>query len=172
MKKVICILLITMLCICLLSGCNTKPTEEALVVYSFSGENEMFSISNGVIVLTPAQDIFYGGNFDGEIADIRAYSMTFYNQSGNDNIVLLSNSVTDMTGGTIAIAGETGKVSGDILKRAKADDLQNNLYFELKTTNLNGKENTYQLQLAVTDVTKAQDRNYQGGFHPKDEIPP
>lgn len=62
-----------------------------------------------------------------------------------------------MTGGTIAIAGETGKVSGDILKRAKADDLQNNLYFELKTTNLNGKENTYQLQLAVTEVTKTKD---------------
>ena len=37
--------------------------------------------------------------------------------------------------------------------------------------NLSGEENTYQLQLAVTDVTKAQDRNYQGGFHPKDEIP-
>ena len=42
-------------------------------------------------------------------------------------------------------------------KRTEEDDLQNNLYFELKTTNLDGEENTYQLQLAVTEVTKTKD---------------
>ena len=117
----------------------------------------MFSISNGVIVLNEGEEIFYGGNLDGELSDIIAYSMTFYIQSGSDDIVLLSNSVTDMTGGTIGIAGETGKISGDVLKRAEEDDLQNNLYFELKTTNLGGEENTYQLQLTVTEVTKTKD---------------
>ena len=155
--KVIYVLLITVLCTCLLLGCSSKPAEEPLVVYSFSGENEMFSISNGVIVLNEGEEIFYGGNLIGELSDIVAYSMTFYIQSGSDNIVLLSNSVTDMTGGTIGIAGETGKISGDVLKRAEEDDLQNNLYFELKTTNLDGEENTYQLQLAVTEVTKTKD---------------
>ena len=155
--KVIYVLLITVLCTCLLLGCSSKPAEEPLVVYSFSGENEMFSISNGVIVLNEGEEIFYGGNLDGELSDIIAYSMTFYIQSGSDDIVLLSNSVTDMTGGTIGIAGETGKISGDVLKRAEEDDLQNNLYFELKTTNLDGEENTYQLQLTVTEVTKTKD---------------
>ena len=155
--KVIRVLLITVLCTCLLLGCSSKPAEEPLVVYSFSGENEMFSISNGVIVLSEGEEIFYGGNLVGELSDIVAYSMTFYIQSGSNDIVLLSNSVTDMTGGTIGIAGETGKISGDILKRAEEDDLQNNLYFELKTTNLDGEENTYQLQLTVTEVTKTKD---------------
>ena len=155
--KVIYVLLITVLSTCLLLGCSSKPAEEPLVVYSFSGENEMFSISNGVIVLNEGEEIFYGGNLIGELSDIVAYSMTFYIQSGSDNIVLLSNSVTDMTGGTIGIAGETGKISGDVLKRTEEDDLQNNLYFELKTTNLDGEENTYQLQLAVTEVTKTKD---------------
>ena len=157
MKIVVRILLITVLYTCLLSSCGMKPAEEPLVVYSFSGENEMFSISNGVIVLNEGEEIFYGGNLDGELSDIIAYSMTFYIQSGSDDIVLLSNSVTDMTGGTIGIAGETGKISGDVLKSAEEDDLQNNLYFELKTTNLDGEENTYQLQLAVTEVTKTKD---------------
>ena len=155
--KVIYVLLITVLCTCLLLGCSSKPAEEPLVVYSFSGENEMFSISNGVIVLNEGEEIFYGGNLDGELSDIIAYSMTFYIQSGSDDIVLLSNSVTDMTGGTIGIAGETGKISGDVLKSAEEDDLQNNLYFELKTTNLGGEENTYQLQLTVTEITKTKD---------------
>ena len=157
MKIVVRVLLITVLYTCLLSSCGMKPAEEPLVVYSFSGENEMFSISNGVIVLNEGEEIFYGGNLDGELSDIIAYSMTFYIQSGSDDIVLLSNSVTDMTGGTIGIAGETGKISGDVLKNAEEDDLQNNLYFELKTTNLDGEENTYQLQLTVTEVTKTKD---------------
>ena len=157
MKIVVRILLITVLYTCLLLSCGMKPAEEPLVVYSFSGENEMFSISNGVIVLNEGEEIFYGGNLDGELSDIIAYSMTFYIQSGSDDIVLLSNSVTDMTGGTIGIAGETGKISGDVLKSAEEDDLQNNLYFELKTTNLGGEENTYQLQLTVTEITKTKD---------------
>ena len=157
MKIVVRVLLITVLYTCLLSSCGMKPAEEPLVVYSFSGENEMFSISNGVIVLNEGEEIFYGGNLDGQLSDIIAYSMTFYIQSGSDDIVLLSNSVTDMTGGTIGIAGETGKISGDVLKSAEEDDLQNNLYFELKTTNLSGEENTYQLQLTVTEITKTKD---------------
>lgn len=157
MKIVVRILLITVLYTWLLSSCGMKPAEEPLVVYSFSGENEMFSISNGVIVLNEGEEIFYGGNLDGELSDIIAYSMTFYIQSGSDDIVLLSNSVTDMTGGTIGIAGETGKISGDVLKSAEEDDLQNNLYFELKTTNLDGEKNTYQLPLTVTEVTKTKD---------------
>lgn len=157
MKIVVRVLLITVLYTCLLSSCGMKPAEEPLVVYSFSGENEMFSISNGVIVLNEGEEIFYGGNLDGELSDIIAYSMTFYIQSGSDDIVLLSNSVTDMTGGTIGIAGETGKISGDVLKNAEEDDLQNNLYFELKTTNLGGEKNTYQLQLTVTEITKTKD---------------
>ena len=157
MKIIVRVLLITVLYTCLFSSCGMKPAEEPLVVYSFSGENEMFSISNGVIVLNEGKEIFYGGNLDGELSDIIAYSMTFYIQSGSDDIVLLSNSVTDMTGGTIGIAGETGKISGDILIGAEEADLQNNLYFELKTTNLDGEENTYQLQLTVTEVTKTKD---------------
>ena len=111
MKIVVRILLITVLYTCLLSSCGMKPAEEPLVVYSFSGENEMFSISNGVIVLNEGKEIFYGGNLDGELSDIIAYSMTFYIQSSSDDIVLLSNSVTDMTGGTIGIAGETDRKS-------------------------------------------------------------
>lgn len=158
MRKIFVILFAAITCCTLLSSCGKDPSAEPLAVYSFSGKHEMFSISNGVIVLTAAQEILYGGNLDGELSDIVAYSMTFYIQSGNDKTILLSNSVTDMTGGTIGIAGEIGKVSGDILNKAETDDLQNNLYFELKTTNLNDEESAYQLQLEVTEVTKTQGR--------------
>ena len=156
MKKVFAILLTILSCSVLFSGCGTKPVEEQVAVYSFHGENEIFSISNGVIALTPAEEVFYGGNLEGELPGVVSYSMTFYISSGDDDKTLLSNKVTDMTGGTISISGETGKVSGDILKETELNELQNNLYFELKTTNLEGEENTYSLQLTVTEVTRIQ----------------
>ena len=156
MKTVIRVLLLCVFCSFLLASCASKQAEEQIVVYSFNGENEMFSISNGVIVLAPTEEVFYGGNLEGELPGVVSYSMTFYISSGNDDKTLLSNKVSDMTGGTISISGETGKVSGDILKEAELDELQSNLYFELKTTNLEGEENTYSLQLTVTEVTRTR----------------
>lgn len=104
MRKISVILFAILVCCVLLSGCGKEPAEESLVVYSFCGENANFSISNGVIVLSSIEEIFYGGNLDGELSDIVGYSMTFYIPVGNDERILLSNSVEDMTGGTISIA--------------------------------------------------------------------
>ena len=42
----------------------------------------------------------------------------------------------------------------DIFIDSDADKLTDNLWFELKTTNLSGKENTYQIQLKTTEITK------------------
>lgn len=54
--------------------------------------------------------------------------MTFYILSGNEKKILLTNAVQDMTGGTINISGEIGKISGDIIKKAEIDELKNNLF--------------------------------------------
>lgn len=157
MRKLFVTLLVALACSVCLSSCGKEPAEEPFVVYSFCGENEMFSISNGVIVLSPTKEILYGGNLEGQLSDIIGYTMTFYIPAGNDERVLLSNSATDMTGGTIDIAGEIGKVSGDIFTETEIDELQNNLFFELKTTALNGEENTYQVQLVLTEITGTTD---------------
>ena len=55
---------------------------------------------------------------------------------------MLSNSVDDQTGETIDVSGNIGKISGDVL-RDSDDKLTDNLWFELKTTNLSGEENTW-----------------------------
>ena len=54
----------------------------------------------------------------------------------------LSNGVDDQTGETIDVSGNVGQISGDILRDSDADKLTDNLWFELKTTNLNGEEST------------------------------
>jgi hypothetical protein len=75
-----------------------------------------------------------------------------YLQSDDKDRILLCNCVEDLTGATINISDEIGKVSGDLIKEADLDELQNNLFFELKTKNLNGEENEYHVQLILTKI--------------------
>ena len=86
------------------------------------------------------------------------YSTTFYTISGSEKNVILSNSVTDTTGGTVNVSGDLGQISGDsTLRRIKIDDtndLNGTLYFELTTKDKYGTENVYQLQMALTEITK------------------
>ena len=63
-------------------------------------------------------------------------------------------SAHNQTDGTIDVSGNIGKISGDILRDSDADKLTDNLWFELKTTNLSGEEKTYQVQLETTEITK------------------
>lgn len=150
-------------CCFLLTGCSDSSNQEEaqpFSVYSFSGENEYFSISNGVIVLTSAEEIFYGGDLEETLEtfnDITAYSVTFYVSSGGEENTLLSNSAVDKTGGTIDISGWTGQISGDILKSTDVPYLLDHLYCELETVDVNGEEHEYLLQLTVTEITGKTD---------------
>lgn len=147
----------------LLTGCGVSSEsnqEQSLKVYSFSGENDFISVSNGVIVLDAKDEICYGGDLEvkpDEFADITTYSATIYFNIGNERATLMSNSVEDITGGTIGVSGDIGKITGDIVRDSDIDKLVDNLWFELKTTDLNGQENTCQLQLETTEITKRAD---------------
>ena len=146
-------------CTVLLAGCNTSSEsneEQSLKVYSFSGENEYISVSNGVIILDGKDEICYGGDLkvmSDDFANITTYSTTIY-INGSEKETLLSNGVDDQTGETIDVSGNVGQISGDILRDSDADKLTDNLWFELKTTNLNGEESTYRVQLETTEITK------------------
>ena len=155
MKKIATIILSLLVCTVLFTGCGNSSKssqEQSLKVYSFSGNSESISVSNGVIVLSGKDEICYGGNLkvmSDDFADITAYSTTIY-VDGEEDSILLSHTVADQTGGTIAVSGNIGKISGDVLRDSDADKLADNLWFELKTTNLSGEENTYQVQLETT----------------------
>ena len=143
-----------------LTGCG-KVEQERLTVYSFSGENEQITISNGIIVLNGTMEIFSGGDLkvtNDFFTDITSYSTTFYIMSGSERDVILSNSTVDMTGGTVNVSGDLGQISGDsILRKTNIDDtndLNGTLYFELTTKDKYGTENVYQLQMALTEITK------------------
>jgi len=84
MKKIMAVMLSLLACTVLLAGCNTSSEsneEQSLKVYSFSGENEYISVSNGVIILDGKDEICYGGDLkvmSDDFANITTYSTTIY----------------------------------------------------------------------------------------------
>lgn len=95
MKKIVVILLSALACCTMFIGCSNSSAnqEQHLSVYSFSGEDEQFAISNGVIVLNSTEETFYGGDLkekQDKLSDIAAYTKTFYVMSGNEKKVLMS----------------------------------------------------------------------------------
>lgn len=151
------------ICFGVLVGCSEKEAyeQEALVVYSFSGSDEQFAVSNGVIVLSPDKDVFYGGDlevFNEELCtDIVSYSTAFYTMNNGEKNTILYNSVVDQTDGSVNVAGDLGRMSGANLlvgnKVDAAEDLLHSLFFELSITDVNGEQSVYQVQMEVTEVT-------------------
>ena len=160
MRKIMTAVLAVVLLTAILSGCNQtaeKKQDSSVQVYSISGENEYFSLSNGVIVLNTEEEVLYGGVLeekDPALSDIKDFTTTFYVMDGEARHELLTVSVVDQTGGSAHVAGDTGKISGaNILHGAEAQDWMNNLYFELKTTDMSGLEIVFTLQLVPVEVT-------------------
>lgn len=139
-----------------LTGCS-HTEQESLKVYSFKGENELFSISNGVIVLDDKEEIFRGGDLkviNNDFTDIKSYSTTFYIQSNDEKYTILSSSAL---GEDIDIYSDLGQISSEsVFEKTESNeemDFHNNLYFELKTIDKEDEEHIYPLQLSVTEVT-------------------
>ena len=109
MKK-LAIFVLTLTLVLALVGCG-KTEPEYLRVYSFNGENERFTVSNGVIVLDDTKEIFYGGELkatDDFFVDTVSCSATVYITQGDEQKIILSNSVIDMTGGSVNFNGDLG----------------------------------------------------------------
>lgn len=158
MKEVIAFSLATILAFTI-AGCGiAKPVEPT--TYSFSGSNEQLTVMNGEIIFDGEEELFHGGELTVSpeyIADVASWSTTFYTMKGDERRVILSNSVIDQTGGSLSVGGDLGRMSGDGIltgsKVEKAADLKDNLWLELKTMDLSGQEQVYQLQLTVVDIT-------------------
>jgi len=161
MKKIISIAISCLLIVALI-GC-AAPAEDAErgnVVYSMTGSNDLFEISNGVIVLGEEEEAFDGGDLkvlqEDLFTNVTSYTCSFYVITNGEKRPILSNSTVDMTGGTIIVNGDLGRVSGNGIllgnKIKGAEELEQLLWFELITTDLSGKKNTYQLPLVLNKV--------------------
>lgn len=84
--------------------------------------------------------------------------MKFYAMVNGEKRTNMYNSAVDQTGGSINVTGNLGRIAGkDILIGNKAEnvsDLTDNLYFELITMNFSGEQNTFELHLTASKITK------------------
>lgn len=161
MKRIISIA-ISCLLIAAFLGCagSVEDAESGAVVYSMSGSNDMFEITNGVIVLDEEEEVFDGGDLkvlqEDLFSDVTSYTCSFYVITNGEKRPILSNSTVDMTGETLSVNGDLGRASGNGIlignKIKEAEELEQLLWFELITTDLSGKENTYQLPLVLNKV--------------------
>ena len=92
MKKLTAIIL-ALLFVLMLTACNNVKQEQ-LVVYSFYGESDCFEISNGTIILSDSEDVFYGGNLKvnqpESIQNITSYKAAFYTMiDGQQETILI-----------------------------------------------------------------------------------
>lgn len=156
-------LALALACALSLAGCSSAGSgsqNDQTATYSFHGGNGQVSVSNGTIVLGEDEEVFDGGDLEVSQSDIAqgiaSFSATFYTMIDGERDVILSNSVIDETGNALSMPKNLGSVSGNgvILgyKIERADDLADNLWFELVTTGIDGETRTYQLQLTLTEV--------------------
>ena len=151
MKKLIAI---TLALLCLLGFASCFKTQDKVATLSFRGEHEYFSISKGSILLNGREMVFEGGNLEllrmDLFENVVSSSTTFYTMKDGEKHTILSNSLVDQTGGTARIDGDLGKISGPDLIGQETKSIDN-LWFELKTMDLSGKEKSYQLQLTLEE---------------------
>ena len=152
MKKLIALVLALVLVLSL-AGCKEQPSTR-----SFRGEHEYFAISNVSINLDDKETVVDGGNIEitqsDYFNDIVSYTTTFYMLANGEQKVILSNTEINQTGEATTIDSDLGSISGEGIlgnEVKSVDDLKENLWFELKTTDLNGTENVYQIQLVLTE---------------------
>ena len=163
MKKGFAVLILTLACALSLAGCSGAGSgnqNDQTTTYSFHGSNGQISVSNGTIVLSESEEVFDGGDLEVSQSDvaqgIASFSATFYTMLDGERDVIMSSSVIDETGGSLSMPKDLGSISGEgvILgyKIESIDDLENNLWLELVTTDADGETKTYQLQLTLTEV--------------------
>lgn len=161
MKKIIALTL-ALLCAFMLVGCGAEKGSDKIAVYSFSGENDVLSVTNGTVVLDGEEETFSGGHLtvlqEELFSDIVSYDADFYIiKDGDDKRAVLSSSVLDMTGGSVRFNGDDlGKISGETIitnyKMIAEEDWQNNLFFELTVKDSEGGEKVYEIQMNVEKV--------------------
>ena len=121
--------------------------------YLFSGENESIKITNGSIIFGETNEVFSGGNLEilqpRLFTDISSYSTTFYTLLNNgERNDFYSTNVTGVRNGAESINSDLGSSS---FNGFRVINLEQGLWFELITTDVNGKEDKYLLELIVIE---------------------
>ena len=158
MKKLTAIIL-ALLFVLMLTACNNVK-QEPLVVYSFYGESECFEISNGTIILSDSEDVFYGGNLNVNqpeaIQNITSYKATFYTMIDGQQETILIDELHNISSTELLGVDLGKKVSNNpkISNQFKnIEEANGKFWCELKVTDTEGINNSYKIELNLIKIS-------------------
>lgn len=160
MKKMLAFMLVV-LCLFVFAGCSDEANKDDTQVYTFYGENEYISVTNGTAVIDGDTEAFSGGElkilnneaFDGAVY----WSSEFYIVRDGEKWTVYKDAVNDTVGAAeMNISGNIGSISGgNVITEYEAwdvDDFINNLFYKFTVRNAQGEEKVYELQMNVERV--------------------
>ena len=160
MKKALALTLVA-ICLFALVGCSNEQKDDKVAVFTFYGENEYISVTNGTAVLGGDEEVFSGGMLkvlnEKAFADTVYWSSEFYIAKDGEQKIVTKSIVEDLSDtASVDISGDLGKISGpDIITVYGSDDTEdfmNNLFMKFTVRNAQGEENTYELHMQVEQV--------------------
>ena len=154
MKKLITTVWVLVFTLLLVACSNAK--QEDVVEYSFYGENEYFSLSNGSIVVSGEMETFRGGVLEAvnpeSFSDVVSVSTSFYTiKSSGEPYIFSTHKKYSLDGELVSFGGSLGESSSnspDLIRKIE----QGGLWLEVQTVDTADKETVYQLELTVTEV--------------------
>ena len=159
MKKLTAIIL-ALLFVLMLTACNNVKQEQ-LVVYSFYGESDCFEISNGTIILSDSEDVFYGGNLKvnqpESIQNITSYKAAFYTMIDGQQETILIDELNNVSS-TELLGVDLGKKvsnSSEISNQFRnIEDANGKFWCELKVIGKEGNSNSYKIELNLIKISQ------------------
>ncbi len=146
-----------------LTACGNAKIREKTAIYSFSGGNDYFNVSNGIIVIAEDEETFSGGDLqilrNAVFSDVVSLRSEFYILRDGEERTVLVSELHDMTGcASVSFSSDLGKISGGttVSEGRPLDELEidllNNLYLRLTVTRNDGTSNTYTVQMDVESI--------------------
>lgn len=155
MRIKITTIILIVIALCLITSC-TKPKNK-MEVYSFSGEDENITISNGLVIVTDDLEKFIGGNLsfkDEEPSGVKGYLKRFFFYKDGAEVTIFNGSTT-MKGTTkgLHISSDLGSISSkDLFYDNDLELIKGSLNFSISGNLMNGEDFEYNLVLAVKKV--------------------
>lgn len=160
MKKILALILVA-ICLFALVGCNNEQKDDKVSVFTFYGENEYISVTNGTAVLCGEEEVFSGGMLkvtnEEAFEDAVYWSSEFYIAKDGEEKIVTKSIVEDLSEtASVSVSGDLGKISGPdtitVYGDEDTEDFVNNLFMRFTVRNAQGEESTYELHMQVEQV--------------------
>ena len=160
MKKILSLIL-AVICLFMLVACGNEADDNKVRVFTFYGENEYVSVTNGTVVLNGDNEVFSGGILEvlkeAAFVDAVYWSAEFYITKDGEKKTVYITAVEDLSeSAKVNISGDLGKISGgsviDDYTDESAEELINNLFMIFNVRYADGEEASYEIHMKVEEV--------------------